>query len=45
MDRLYKAVWDKVNSSSPFRKALFMFAYEYKRNSLEKGYDTPLFDR
>ncbi|XP_052784060.1 long-chain-fatty-acid--CoA ligase 4-like isoform X1 [Mya arenaria] len=45
MDRLYKAVWDRVNSSGPFQKALFMFAYDYKRNSLEKGYETPLFDK
>lgn len=45
MDRLYKGVWEKVNSGSPFSKALFQFAYDYKKNSLEKGYDTPLFNR
>ncbi|KAL4219831.1 Long-chain-fatty-acid--CoA ligase 4 [Mactra antiquata] len=45
MDRLYKAVWDKVKSGSPFSRALFHFAYDYKKNSLEKGYDTPLFNR
>ncbi|KAH3813357.1 fatty acid CoA ligase Acsl3-like [Dreissena polymorpha] len=45
MDRLYKGVWDKVKSGSPFSRALFQFAYDYKRNSLEKGYDTPLFNK
>lgn len=45
MDRLYKAVWDKVKSGSPFSRALFQFAYDYKKNSLEKGYDTPVFNK
>ncbi|XP_053404171.1 long-chain-fatty-acid--CoA ligase 4-like [Mercenaria mercenaria] len=45
MDRLYKGVWDKVKSGSPFSRALFQFAYEYKKNSLEKGYDTPVFNK
>lgn len=45
MDRLYKAVWDKVKSGSPFSRALFQFAYDYKLRSLEKGYDTPVFNK
>lgn len=45
MDRLYKAVWDKVKSGGPFSRALFQFAYDYKLNSLEKGYDTPVFNK
>ena len=42
MDRLYKAVWDKVKSGSPVSRGLFHFAYQYKKSALENGYDTPI---
>ena len=45
MDRIYKSVWDKVDSSGPFAKALFSFAYEYKKRNLRRGMDTPLLNR
>jgi len=45
MDRLYKGVWDKVKSGSPFSRALFQFAYDYKKQSLVKGYDTPVLNK
>ena len=45
MDRLYKAVWEKVNEGGPFQKALFTFAYEYKKKRFDRGYDVPIFTR
>jgi len=45
MDRLYKAVREKMNEASKFQKALFNFAYEYKRSRYESGYSTPILDR
>ena len=44
MDRLYKAVREKVGEGSKFRQALFNFAYEYKRKKYEAGYNTPFVD-
>ena len=45
MDRLYKAVWEKINEGGPVTKALFNFGYNYKLRALERGYDTPICDR
>ncbi len=45
MDRLYKAVHEKVNEGGKFQKALFNFAYEYKHFRYEGGYSTPIIDR
>lgn len=45
MDRIYKAVWEKVSEGGNFSKALFKFAYDYKLKRIENGYDTPLFNR
>ncbi len=45
MDRLYKAVWEKVNEGGAFKKELFSFAYQYKLNALENGYNTPICDK
>jgi long-chain acyl-CoA synthetase len=45
MDRLYKAVYEKVSEGGKFQRALFNFAYEYKRKKYEAGYETPLIDR
>lgn len=45
MDRIYKAVVEKVERSSPMQKALFEFVYELKRSKIEDGYDTPFLNR
>lgn len=45
MDRLYKAVWDKVNDGGFVSQALFRFAYGYKRQRISRGYDTPLLNK
>ena len=45
MDRLYKAVWEKVNEGGAFTKALFTYAYNYKKKNLLKGMDTPMFNK
>ena len=45
MDRLYKAVYEKVAEGGKFQRALFNYAYEYKKNKYEAGYETPLIDR
>ena len=45
MDRIYKAVWEKVNGGGKFSKALFTFAYSYKLKNIERGSDTPLFNQ
>jgi len=44
MDRLYKAVREKVSEGGKFRQALFDYAYEYKRKKFEAGYSTPIID-
>lgn len=45
MDRLYKAVWDKVNEGGKFQKALFNFAFEYKKKNFDAGFDTPMINK
>lgn len=45
MDRIYKAVTDKVRNSNPMRQALFHFLYERKRAKIEEGYDNPFLNR
>ncbi|XP_059174995.1 long-chain-fatty-acid--CoA ligase 4-like [Physella acuta] len=42
MDRIYKNVWEKVNSSSLMKRVLFKFAYDYKHKHILQGFDTPL---
>lgn len=44
MDRLYKAVQEKVSEGGKFQQALFNYAYEYKRKKFEAGFNTPLID-
>jgi len=44
MDRLYKAVQEKVSEGGKFQQALFYYAYEYKRKKFEAGFNTPLID-
>ncbi|XP_056004487.1 long-chain-fatty-acid--CoA ligase 4-like isoform X3 [Ostrea edulis] len=45
MDRLYKGVWEKVNMGGSFSKALFEWAYDYKKKQIEKGRNTPILDK
>ena len=45
MDRLYKGVWEKVNGGGALGKALFNFAYDYKKRKIQSGYDTPFLNR
>lgn len=45
MDRLYKAVWEKVNEGGRFQQALFNFAFEYKKKKFDAGFNTPIIDR
>ncbi|KAI0230967.1 Long-chain-fatty-acid--CoA ligase 4 [Lamellibrachia satsuma] len=45
MDRLYKAVWTKVNEGSKLKKALFTVAYDYKSRNLQQGRNTPMCDK
>lgn len=45
MDRMRKAVLDKVAAGSPFAQALFKFAFDYKLSLIRKGYDTPVLNR
>lgn len=45
MDRLFKAVIDKVDRSPPIMRALFEFVFELKRSKIEDGYDTPFLNR
>lgn len=45
MDRMRKAVLDKVATGSPLAQALFKFAFEYKLKLVRKGYDTPILNR
>lgn len=45
LDRISKGINDKVNAGSPFKKALFKFAYKYKADWLQRGYTTPILDK
>ncbi|XP_039279984.1 long-chain-fatty-acid--CoA ligase 4 isoform X2 [Nilaparvata lugens] len=45
LDRIYKGVYDKVSKGSPFQKALFEFAFNYKKKWLKRGFSTPFVDR
>lgn len=45
LDRISKGINDKVNSETPFKKALFKFAYQYKQKWTTRGYTTPLIDK
>ena len=44
LDRISKGINDKVNGETPFKKALFKFAYTYKSKWSKRGYTTPLMD-
>ena len=45
MDRLYKGVWDKVNSGGLVGQVLFQFAYKYKLAQIEEGFNTPFLNK
>ena len=45
MDRLYKAVWEKVSEGGEFEQAVFKFAFDYKKKNYEAGFSTPLIDK
>ena len=43
MDRIQKAVWERVHSSpNELFKALFLWAYRHKRRRFRRGLDTPI---
>lgn len=45
LDRISKGINDKVNSQAPIQKAVFKFAYDYKKLWTQRGYETPLLDK
>lgn len=45
MDRLYKAVWEKVNEGGRFQQALFNIAFEYKKKKFYAGFETSIIDK
>lgn len=45
LDRVSKGINDKVNSQAPLQKAIFKFAYDYKKIWTQRGYETPLLDK
>lgn len=44
LDRVVKEVNNKVDKGTPMQRALFHFAYDYKRKWTNRGFRTPLFD-
>lgn len=45
LDRVSKGINDKVNGQAPLQKAIFKFAYDYKKIWTQRGYETPLLDK
>ncbi|CAG0912863.1 unnamed protein product [Notodromas monacha] len=45
LDRIYKAITEKVSKGSPLQRAIFKFAFDYKRRWASYGYTTPMLDR
>nr|CAD7567600.1 unnamed protein product [Timema californicum] len=45
LDRISKGIADKVSKSSDFQKAVFRFAYDYRKVWMRRGFDTPLLNR
>lgn len=45
LDRIYKGVNDKIAKGSAFKRALFNFAFDYKRTWMRRGFGCPLIDR
>jgi long-chain acyl-CoA synthetase len=44
LDRITKAVHDKVQQGTPLQKALFELAYNYKAKWVRRGLTTPMID-
>lgn len=44
LDRIVKTINDKLNHLTPFQKAAFQFAYDYKLKWIKKGFTTPILD-
>lgn len=44
LDRIVKGINDKVNHGSTFLKAVFRFAFNYKKKWVRRGFKTPLLD-
>jgi hypothetical protein len=45
LDRIHKAVNEKINQSSFFRRYLFRLTYKIKVKRLEYGLDTPILNK
>ncbi|PAA91233.1 hypothetical protein BOX15_Mlig030601g1 [Macrostomum lignano] len=45
MDRISKNVWEKVNDGGAVSKALFNWAYDYKKDRMLRGMPSPLLDK
>ncbi|XP_067007397.2 fatty acid CoA ligase Acsl3 isoform X2 [Anabrus simplex] len=45
LDRIAKGINDKVAKGSAFKRALFNFAFEYRRSWTRRGFDTPLLNK
>lgn len=45
LDRISKGIGDKVAKSGAFQRALFTFAYNYRKTWMRRGFDTPLINR
>ncbi|XP_030566257.1 long-chain-fatty-acid--CoA ligase 3-like [Drosophila novamexicana] len=45
LDRVSKGINDKINLSSPIKKALFQLVYHYKVKWIRRGFQTPLIDK
>lgn len=45
LDRLYKIVHENVAAGGDLMQAAFELAYDYKRRRIERGYDTPIFNK
>ncbi|XP_014260043.1 long-chain-fatty-acid--CoA ligase 4-like isoform X1 [Cimex lectularius] len=45
LDRIYKGVNEKVEKNTAFKRALFRFAFEYKKKWTEWGFSCPLIDK
>jgi long-chain acyl-CoA synthetase len=45
MERIRKAVHAQVKEGSAIKKALFNYAYDYKRKQVAVGGDSPIFNK
>ena len=45
LDRIYKAIQEKVRKGSPTSQKLFFWAYQYRLEAMKRGESTPILDR